>query len=189
MKKILSVAAAILAVAVLGGCSSTKGTLYGVEQRRANALPGWCGEGIGFSTKDAEQYDAVVLSEKGFYACGTSDDLGSARVTSTAANLGARTELARQIGVQMVAAEQRNTEIGKRDGYKAFDASMVNNQLVGSKIVDTYVDKETGVTYALAFISETNFRKSFASTDYGDLANDVLRAWLGVALESAESFE
>lgn len=187
MKKILSVAAAIFAVALLGACSSTKGTLYGVDQRKANNLPGWCGEGIGFSTKDAELYDAVVLSEKGYYACGTSDDLGSNRLTSQAASLGARTELARQIGVQMVAAEQRNSEIGKRDGYKAFDASMVNNQLVGSKIVDTYTDADTGVTYALAWISENNFRKSFASTDYGELANSVLGDWLGAS--DSESFE
>lgn len=178
MKKCMKLFTLLVVVCItLIGCASTKGTLYGADQREASKLPRWAGEGVAFVTSDAESYGSVILKDKGIYACGMSEDLGNARTTASAANLGARTALARFIGSEMVSAEKRITMQGKQTEFKQIDASMLTNLLVGTMIVDTFTDKETKDVYALAFISEENLKKSLASSDYTELADEILRNW------------
>ncbi len=178
MKKCIKlIASLVVGCMTLFGCASTKGTLYGADQREALKLPRWAGEGVSFITSDAEAYGSVILKEKGVYACGMSEDLGNARTTISAANLGARTALARFIGSEMISAEKRITAQGKQTEFKQIDASIMTNLLVGTMIVDTFTDKETKDVYALAFISEANLKKSLASADYAELADEILRNW------------
>ena len=102
MKKCFKIIALLMVVCVIFvGCASTKGSLYGANQREASKLPRWAGEGVSFLSSAAESYGAIVFSEKGVYACGMSENLGSTRATAAAANLGARTAISNMYSHQV----------------------------------------------------------------------------------------
>lgn len=175
MKKLIGAVVAIAVTAALMGCGSTKGIASGVEQAKQSNNPGWAqvsGAAVTFTDSEAKLYNAIETGERGMYASGMSESLGSPRVTASAANLTARTELGRYVGSQMLAARNRMDEAG-RTKYAELNADRVDSLLVGSRAVDSFVD-DTGNVWVLMFVSTENLRKSYAGTDLEELANFML---------------
>ena len=182
MKKIVSVIlAAVVAAVALAGCSSTKGTLYGADQNEKSGLPRWAHQGNVFNTSEAEAYGAIKLSEKGWYSCGMSNPMGSTKVTSQAANLSARSELAGYIA-QSIADLQHfeNDDESKKAVFQQKTQSSIANVLTGLRIVDGFENAANGDYYSLAFISNKNLESSIEKIDDVQLramAAGLIKQW------------
>ena len=158
MKKfVVSIFASALIMFISCGSS---GKLAGVNQRENLGLPKWAGEGISFFSADAETYDAYKQSEKGFYACGMSENLDNPRLTANAARLSANRALAGYISTEISSIEKRVTD-SNDVSFQQVDESIVNVVMKGARIVDNFTDS-AGNVYSLAFISESDLKKNFA---------------------------
>jgi len=168
MKKFVIITALIF-MAVFVGCGSS-GNLAGVSQRVDKNLPKWAGEGISFFTSEADLYN-VPKRENGLYACGMSESLDNPRLTFAAARLSANRALAGYINTEIKSAEKRITTSNDVN-YKQVDESYVNEMLKGARIVDNYTD-EYGNIYSLAFISETDLKKSLKGSDSENIVEEI----------------
>jgi hypothetical protein len=161
MKKFVVITALIF-MAVFVGCGSS-GNLAGISQRVDKNLPKWAGEGISFFTSETDLYNAPKIKENGLYACGMSESLDNPRLTYAAARLSANRALAGYINTEIKSAEKRITTSNDVN-YKQIDESYVNAAMKGARIVDNYID-EYGNVYSLAFISETDLKKSLTGSE------------------------
>lgn len=180
MKKMIVAAFAALVALLAVGCGSTKGTLYGADQNEKNGLPRWARQGVSFFTDEASSYGAIVLSEKGLYAAGRSENLGNAKITNQAANLSARTELAGYIAQSIADLQHYEAGTNAETQFKQKTQANIANVLTGVRIVDGFENEKNGDYFSLAFISEKNLQESVKKIDDEDLrsmASALLVQW------------
>lgn len=159
MKKFILSIFAFALILFMVSCGSVKNA--GINQREKNGLPRWAGNGVSFFSSEAKNYEAPEFSEKGFYACGVSENLNNIRITSDAAKLSANKTLANYISTEIKSAEKR-ISIKDSVSYQQIDESFTKVELKGARVVDNYIDN-FGNVYSLVFISEDELKKNFTN--------------------------
>ncbi len=174
MKRIIGIAAAVLLVAtVMVGCASTpQGEYGGIAEAHKAGRPGWAQPAsVSFREHEIEKYNAPNPNEAGLF-CSGYGDRGNTRTSTITARLAARSELA-----ATVAAGARRVAGDSDSSASQWTEENVDSTLVGSRIVDSVSNPETGEVWVLMFISKTDLKNSYKNKSEASVINELLDTW------------